>query len=176
MAIVSSEEASSWTSRCAYEVFLSFRGEDTRTKFTDHLYAALIGSGFRTFRDNEGIERGENIKSELQRAIKQSRISLVVISENYAASGWCLDELVLILECKRTFGHVVLPLFYDVDPSHVRKQIGGFAEAFKVHEDKYNLETDARKREWLGKLEGWRAALREVADLGGMVLQNEADG
>lgn len=176
MAIVSSQEASSWTSRCAYDVFLSFRGEDTRTKFTDHLYTALIGGGFRTFRDNEGIERGENIKSELQRAIQQSRISLVVLSENYASSGWCLDELVLIVECKRTLGQIVIPLFYDVDPSHVRKQNGGFAVAFAAHDKKMYAENDARKKEWMGKLDGWRAALREVADLGGMVLQNEADG
>ncbi|KAM7462851.1 hypothetical protein LguiA_030972 [Lonicera macranthoides] len=176
MAIVTTQEASSWASRCAYDVFLSFRGEDTRTKFTDHLYTTLIGAGFRTFRDNEGIERGENIKLELQRVIQRSRISLVVLSENYASSGWCLDELVLIVECKRTMGHIVIPLFYDVDPSHVRKQNGVFAIAFAAHEEKLNSETDARKKEWMGKLEGWRAALREVADLGGMVLQNEADG
>ena len=36
-----------------YEVFLSFKGEDTRYNFTDHLYAALYQKGIRTFRLDE---------------------------------------------------------------------------------------------------------------------------
>jgi hypothetical protein len=52
-------------------VFLSFRGEDTRKNFTDHLYTALVQAGIHTFRDDDEIGRGENIKSELQQAIQQ---------------------------------------------------------------------------------------------------------
>ncbi|KAI9215660.1 hypothetical protein POPTR_T002968v4 [Populus trichocarpa] len=33
----------------AYDVFLSFRGEDTRKTFTDHLYTALVQAGIHTF-------------------------------------------------------------------------------------------------------------------------------
>ncbi|PRQ36229.1 putative TIR domain-containing protein [Rosa chinensis] len=36
-----------------YEVFLSFRGEDTRYDFTDHLYNALCLRGIKTFRDDK---------------------------------------------------------------------------------------------------------------------------
>ena len=38
-----------------YEVFLSFRGEDNRFNFTDHLYVALKGKGIITFRDEEEL-------------------------------------------------------------------------------------------------------------------------
>uniref|UniRef100_A0A5B7A178 Putative TMV resistance protein N-like n=1 Tax=Davidia involucrata TaxID=16924 RepID=A0A5B7A178_DAVIN len=176
MAAVRDQEASSSTSRWTYHVFLSFRGEDTRKSFTDHLYTALAGAGFRTFRDDDEIERGENIKSELEKAIKQSRNSIIVLSKDYTSSGWCLDELVMILEHRRTSGHGVIPVFYDVDLSHVRKQRGNLAEAFARHEERFKVETDERKKEWMDKVNGWRAALREVADLGGMVLQNQADG
>ncbi|CAL5340862.1 unnamed protein product [Camellia sinensis] len=169
--------SSSTPPRCTYHVLLSFRGEDTRKAFTDHLYTALLGSGFRTFRDNDGIERGENVKSELDNAIRESRSSIIVFSKDYASSRWCLDELVMILEHKRTSGHVILPVFYDVDPSQVRKQMGSFAEAFGRHEERFMGETNERKKEYLRKrVEGWRAALREVSDLAGMVLQNQADG
>ncbi|CAL5340923.1 unnamed protein product [Camellia sinensis] len=169
--------SSSTPPRCTYHVFLSFRGEDTRKAFTDHLYTALLGSGFRTFRDNDGIERGENVRSELDNAIRESRSSIIVFSKDYASSRWCLDELVMILEHKRTSGHVILPVFYDVDPSQVRKQMGSFAEAFGRHEERFMGETNERKKEYLRrKVEGWRVALREVADLAGMVLQNQADG
>ncbi|CAL5329903.1 unnamed protein product [Camellia sinensis] len=154
----------------------SFRGEDTRKNFTDHLYTALVGARLRTFRDDDEIERGENIKSELERAIKQSRSSVIVLSKDYVSSGWCLDELVMIVEQRRTVGHVILPVFYDVDPSNVRKQSGTLAEAFERHEAKFKVEIDERKRkQGMEKMGLWRKALGEVADLGGMVLQNQAD-
>ncbi|XP_057497448.1 disease resistance protein RPV1-like [Actinidia eriantha] len=175
MAAVTSQEASS-SIPAAYHVFLSFRGEDTRKNFTDHLYTALVQAGFRTFRDDDEIARGENINLELQKAIMQSSISIVVFSKNYASSRWCLDELVMILERKRTSKHEVLPVFYDVDPSQVRKQMGNFAEAFARHERRLKAEAGGRSNEWKDKVKRWRAALREAADLGGMVLQNQADG
>ena len=94
-----------------YDVFLSFRGEDTRKTFTDHLYTALNNAGFLTFRDDDELERGEDIKPGLQKAIQLSRASVVVFSKDYASSRWCLDELVQILEHKRTTSdHVVLPV------------------------------------------------------------------
>ncbi|XP_048442498.1 disease resistance protein RUN1-like [Pyrus x bretschneideri] len=147
-----------------YDVFLSFRGEDTRKTFTDHLYTALNNAGFLTFRDDNELERGEDIKPGLQKAIQLSRTSVVVFSKDYASSGWCLDELVVILKHKRTStDHVVLPVFYDVDPSHLRKQTGSIGKAFAEHQ-----RTQSSK-----KVKGWREALAEVANLAGMVL---ADG
>ncbi|KAM7474448.1 hypothetical protein LguiB_021691 [Lonicera macranthoides] len=102
MAAVKAHESSSST---CYDIFLSFRGEDTRKTFTDHLYTALVQQGFRTFRDDDEIEKGEYLKSELQKAICQSKISIVVISKDYASSTWCLDELEMILEQRRSSGH-----------------------------------------------------------------------
>ncbi|KAK2986993.1 hypothetical protein RJ640_024891 [Escallonia rubra] len=97
------KEASSSTPAYAYHVFLGFRGEDTRKTFTDHLYGSLVRSGFLTFRDDDGIERGENVKSELEKAIKQSMSSIIVFSKDYASSTWCMDELVTILEHEAEF-------------------------------------------------------------------------
>ncbi|KAM7474497.1 hypothetical protein LguiB_021740 [Lonicera macranthoides] len=115
-----------------------FRGEDTRKNFTDHLYTALVQAEYRTFRDDNEIEKGESLKPELYKAINGSRISIIVFSKNYAASPWCLDELVLILECKkRTSRHAVLPVFYDVCPSEIRKQKGRTGEAFNEHESRF---------------------------------------
>ncbi|TYG77533.1 hypothetical protein ES288_D03G202400v1 [Gossypium darwinii] len=152
-------------SRCTYHVFLSFRGEDTRRSFTDHLYTALVHLGIQTFRDDEEIERGNNIKDEIEKAIlHHSKISIVVFSKNYAASTWCLNELVMILEHKKSSKHIVLPVFYYVDPSQVKNQTGSYAEAFTQHEQNFESETNMVQR--------WRNALKEVADIGGMVLQD----
>ncbi|KAB2595310.1 protein suppressor of npr1-1 [Pyrus ussuriensis x Pyrus communis] len=73
----------------------------------------------------------------------------------------------MILERKRPpSDHVVLPVFYHVDPSHVRKQTESIGKAFARHQKSQSPE----------KVKGWRKALAEVADLAGMVLQNQADG
>ncbi|CAN6698969.1 unnamed protein product [Malus baccata var. baccata] len=107
-----------------YDVFLSFRGEDTRTNFTDHFYKALDGKAITTFIDHQ-LKRGEEISPALLEAIEESRISIIVFSENYASSRWCLDELVRILECRKSRKQIVLPVFYKVDPSHGTKKIKG---------------------------------------------------
>ncbi|GKA28174.1 TMV resistance protein N-like protein [Tanacetum coccineum] len=110
-----------------YDVFLSFRGEDTRHNFTDHLYHALVRAGLRTFRDNDSMGRGQLLKPEIETAIKQSRASVIVLSENYADSRWCLDELVLIVDQGKKCSHFILPVFYHVDPSDVMNQRRSFA-------------------------------------------------
>ena len=168
---MSTQEASPLTSssssssrRWIYDVFLSFRGMDTRNTFTDHLYAALQRSGIFTFRDNERLERGKSISPELLKAIEESRISIVILSKNYASSTWCLDELTKIIQCMKVRGMTVLPIFYYVDPSDVRKQRGTFAQAFVEHEERLKDNTE--------KVQTWRDTLSEVANLSGWHSQD----
>ena len=150
---------------CDYEVFLSFRGQDTRHGFTSHLYAALCQKGIYTFLDDDKLKRGKSISPELLQAIEGSTCSLVILSPNYASSTWCLDELVKIIHCMKTMGKIVLPIFYHVDPSHVRKQSGPFEQAFSKHEHDF--------RDTLHKVKTWRDAFTEVANLGGWDLSNK---
>ena len=153
--------ASSGTSSFQWRwgVFLSFRGEDTRFNFTDHLYSALTSRYIHTFRDDEGLERGGEIQPSLLKAIEDSMISVVVFSENYAHSKWCLDELDKIMQCSREKGQKVLPIFYHVDPSDVRKQTGSFGEAFARY-GRYGNVTEERVLRW-------RAALSQAGGLAG---------
>ena len=64
-----------------YDVFLSVRGQDTRNTFTDHLYANLVAHGIHTFRDDEELEKGGDIASDLQRAIQESKILLLFFQQ-----------------------------------------------------------------------------------------------
>ena len=165
MALLTNKQASSFsfTQRCRYDVFLSFRGEDTRNGFTSNLNGILRHNGINTFMDDK-LRRGENISTELLKAIESSTISIIVFSKNYVSSTWCLDELVKILECKNN-GQVVLPVFYKVDPSDVRNQNEMFGEAFTKHEDKFK---DNKK-----KVQRWRAALKEASNISGWHYKNE---
>ncbi|CAH1433313.1 unnamed protein product [Lactuca virosa] len=151
-----------------YDVFLSFRGKDTRLGFMDHLYQALVNENISTFLDEEEVETGEELKPELARAIKSSRASIIVLSKNYASSTWCLDELVMILEQRKVSNHIVLPIFYNVEPTHVRKQESTFGEALFEHKQRIESEKDVEKKtQGARKLEMWMKGLTEIADLKG---------
>ncbi|XP_027357713.1 TMV resistance protein N-like isoform X2 [Abrus precatorius] len=151
--------SSSFTYAFTYDVFLSFRGSDTRHGFVGNLFKALQDKGIHTFIDDEGLQRGEEISPALVKAIEESRIAIAVLSNNYAYSSFCLDELAHILECVKRKDTLVLPLFYDVDPSHVRYQRGSYGEALASHGErfKHNME----------KLQKWKMALHHVANLSG---------
>jgi hypothetical protein len=159
----SSSSSSFVTYQWGYDVFLSFRGEDTRNNFTAHLYAALDQKGINTYIDN-ALERGENISPALLKAIEESRISVIVFSQNYTSSSWCLDELATILECKERKGQIVLPVFYKVDPSEVRYQRNSFGEASVKHEERFKDDQM--------KVQRWKTALKEVANFSGWDLKN----
>ncbi|KAB2006490.1 hypothetical protein ES319_D11G349300v1 [Gossypium barbadense] len=147
-----------------YDVFLSFRGEDTRTNFTDHLYDALSRSRIVTFRDDPKLEAGEEIAPELFTAIQQSWCSVIVFSQTYAFSSWCLEELAEIVKQHNNDGHKVFPIFYDVDPSDLRKQKEKVEEAFARHEERYKEDRE--------KIQRWRNALIQVAGIKGWHLNN----
>jgi len=160
--------SSSSAPRWEYDVFLSFRGEDTRKNFTDHLCTALIHAGIHTFRDNDEFPRGEDISSIISRAIQESRIAIVVFSKGYVSSPWCLGELSEILACKSAIGQIVVPIFYDIDPSDVRKQTASFAEAFKRHEERF--------KENIEMVNKWRKVVVEATNLSAWHLQEMENG
>lgn len=83
----------------SYDVFMSFRGEDTRMGFTSHLYDALIRNDITTYKDDKTLEIGNPIAYELLEAIEASRIAIVVLSSKYATSKWCLEEIENIVKC-----------------------------------------------------------------------------
>ncbi|CAA7045340.1 unnamed protein product [Microthlaspi erraticum] len=150
-----------------FHVFPSFHGADVRRGFLSHLHYYFANKGITTFKDQE-IERGHTIGPELVNAIRESRVSIVLLSENYASSSWCLDELVEILKCKEDSGQTVMTVFYHVDPSSVRKQKGDFGKAFE--------RTCQGKKEEVKQR--WSKALTHVANIEGehyLNWANEAD-
>ncbi|KAL3727480.1 hypothetical protein ACJRO7_032242 [Eucalyptus globulus] len=155
------------SSRYAYEVFLSFRGEDTRTGFTSFLYTSMIDAGIRVYKDDKELCEGEEFGPELLQAINQSEISIPIFSKGYASSVWCLKELVQMVECQKTRGQKIMPIFYDVAPSEVRHQTGGYGEAFLSHEKKNRYDEETMRQ--------WKTALSAVAAIKGWDLHNKTN-
>ncbi|KAL5778567.1 hypothetical protein ACOSQ2_009304 [Xanthoceras sorbifolium] len=158
MALIStpsSSSSSSTTPQINYDVFLSFRGEDTRYSFTSHLHKAFLDKQFEVFIDDK-LNRGDEISPSLLEAIKESLISVIVFSKDYASSRWCLEELVKIIECREQYDQTVIPVFYGIDPTDVRNQTGSFADALAKHE-----------QESLHEVQRWKDALNKAANLSG---------
>ncbi|VYS62975.1 unnamed protein product [Arabidopsis thaliana] len=155
--------SSSSPSSRRYDVFPSFSGVDVRKTFLSHLIEALDRRSINTFMDH-GIVRSSIIADALITAIREARISIVIFSENYASSTWCLNELVEIHKCHKDkdLDQMVIPVFYDVDPSHVRKQIGEFGDVLK--------KTCEEKPE--DKKQRWVKALTDISNLAGEDLRN----
>ena len=139
-----------------YDVFLSFRGEDTRKSFVDHLYSALVQNGIKTFKDDHTADTSND---DLH-VIEESSSFVVVFSKDYASSSWCLDELVKIMECNKRNGQFVLPVYYyDFSPSSLRKHGPVFGELFGKSE--------------MEKVKEWTSALVEAANLSGFGLTDD---
>ncbi|RDX65106.1 Disease resistance protein RLM3, partial [Mucuna pruriens] len=132
------------------------RGEDVRTGILGHLTDTFERKKIKAFVDHK-LVRGDEIWPSLVGAIEGSFVSLIIFTKDYASSTWCLEELVKILECKERYGRIVIPVFYGVEPTHVRYQLGSYKDAFDNHE-----------REHTSKVQLWRGAFKKSADLAGI--------
>ncbi|KAM5566629.1 hypothetical protein ABKV19_014999 [Rosa sericea] len=128
--------------RLRWDVFLSFRGEDTRETITKNLYEALQRRGVRVFLDNDGLDRGDDIGPTLLEAIEDSAAAIIVLSPR-----------------------LILPLFYQVDPSDVRRQTGPFEEHFRLHEQVFDSAT----------VSGWRTAMTKLGAKAGYVFSSSRE-
>ena len=145
-----------------YEVFLNFRGTDTRYGFLSHLCGALYQKKIDYFLDDQNLQQGNEISPALLAAIEQSEISLVIFSKYYAFSTWCLEELAHIIKCTENHNQIAIPVFYKIDPSSIRHQKGSYKDAFIQHEKRFDKQ----------KLQKWRDALKKASDLSGFCSLN----
>ncbi|VYS59328.1 unnamed protein product [Arabidopsis thaliana] len=150
-----------------HDVFPSFHGADVRRTFLSHILESFRRKGIDTFIDNN-IERSKSIGHELKEAIKGSKIAIVLLSRKYASSSWCLDELAEIMKCREMVGQIVMTIFYEVEPTDIKKQTGEFGKAF----------TKTCRGKPKEQVERWRKALEDVATIAGehsRNWRNEAD-
>lgn len=142
-SLIKASTSSSSTTTCTppprweHDVFLSFRGADTRRSFTDHLYSALRQKDIYTFRDDVKLKSGELISPKLLKAINESRFAVAILSEDYASSGWCLEELVEIFECMKSKGLIAFVVFYHIERCHVTDPNGKFWKSIAKHETRF---------------------------------------
>eukprot|EP01018_Ginkgo_biloba_P037774 Gb_09751 [translate_table: standard] len=143
-----------------YDVFINHRGKDVKDTIADFIYESLRSAGVRAFLDRDEIHKGDNLSAIIREAIAKANLHIAIFSRNYAESPWCLAELCLLLES----GAPIIPIFYDVEPSHLRwaTRDGPFYQAFTKHAH--------NKRFGIHTLEMWKRALHTVSFISGWKL------
>ncbi|KAF7849002.1 hypothetical protein BT93_L1343 [Corymbia citriodora subsp. variegata] len=149
-----------------FDVFINFRGEDVRHGFVAALHKCLLHRKINAYIDNEDLRPGDEISPALTKAIEDSQIAVLIFSENYASSRWCLDELVKVMECRRLKNQRVLPVFYKVKPEDIRWLKRSYGDALARHEVRLGNASERVKK--------WREALNEAANLSGWHHDHEA--
>ncbi|XP_006356543.2 uncharacterized protein, partial [Solanum tuberosum] len=183
-----------------YDAFLSFRGDDTRNNFVAHLYKRLEDIGINVFKDDVKLKRGKFISTELLKAIEESRTAIIIFSEDYASSTWCLEELTMIMECVDKKEQKAYPVFYNIEPSDIRmkgknsrfaraldKHVEYFKSNFEklVTEHEEDLQYSLQKvlaidetvlKDNLEKVQRWKHALHKAAGIAGLDVRQTASG
>ncbi|KAH0902045.1 hypothetical protein HID58_041548 [Brassica napus] len=104
------------------QVFISFRGKPLRKNFVSHLKEELKRSKINFFID-EDETRGRRITT-LFETIRESGVALILLSNKYSDSEWCLDELVEIKKQMETGYLDAFPVFYEVKSASIKSQTG----------------------------------------------------
>ncbi|KAH7403948.1 hypothetical protein KP509_15G002100 [Ceratopteris richardii] len=127
-------------------VFICHNKEDTQRNVVSVLRGILRSRGVTCLVVDYGREETQ-MKFDINNAIRDSRVHLIILSKSLAASKQCLDEIVEIMNvssCKTPSDVTVLPVFYDVAPFVVRRQPEGSAY------DLQNVKgsTDEERERW----------------------------
>jgi len=165
--------ASSSTPAHWYQIFINHRGVDVKKTFARALYLRLLQNGLKPFLDQDEMQPGYSIPSQINDAITTASVHVAILSPRYAESYWCLKELVLMLETKAP----IIPVFYRVTPAEVRwtqGKDGNYAQALQQLAKKKTYDPQAHKKKLRydsSTIENWRNALARVADNSGFELE-----
>jgi hypothetical protein len=78
-----------------YDVFMSYRHEGEDKRFAIELVAALEAEGYRVAIDERDFQANASFLQEMERAIRQSRFTVAVISSRYLESGNTEEEAII---------------------------------------------------------------------------------
>ncbi|AES76139.1 disease resistance protein (TIR-NBS-LRR class), putative [Medicago truncatula] len=134
-----SSSSSSISYDFSFDAFVSFRGADTRSRASPAISIKLFVTK----------ESEPSLMTRSFREVMKSHL-------HYASSSFCLDELV------HENSRLVLPVFYDVEPSEVRHYNNRYGEALTEFEERFQ-----NNKENMERLQKWKIALNQAYNLSG---------
>ncbi|KAH7404111.1 hypothetical protein KP509_15G011500 [Ceratopteris richardii] len=124
-------------------VFLCHNKMDTQRNAVS-VFRGILGSRGITCKVVDYEKERDEMKLDVEKAIRNSTVQVIFLSENFVKCKDCLEEVDKIMKTKRPFEVKILPVFYNVPPSDVRHQKKGSAYDF------INVEssTDEERKRW----------------------------
>lgn len=110
------------------QLFVSFRGNELRNGFVSHVVKALRVEGVNVFIDSYEL-KGRDLQNLFKR-IENSKMALVIFSDRFSESDWCLNELLKMDELVKEGKLIVIPVFYRVSTDDVKYFKGKFGKGF----------------------------------------------
>ncbi|GLJ25363.1 hypothetical protein SUGI_0485650 [Cryptomeria japonica] len=144
------------------DIFINHRGPDVKHKLARDIYNALYAMGLKVFLDSQDLQSGDFFPTELQHAMSTAALHIAIFSPTYAKSPWCLAELSFILKT----GTPIIPIFYQVEPAHLRHLKGIYESSFMEYEEK-GRHTDM--------LEEWKTALYNASFYEGEIINSDEE-
>ena len=115
----------------------------------------MEAAGLQPFLDYKTIDVCDDCWERVEAIIKKTPIAVVIFSQGFSQSAWCIRELDVMLHSP---GTKVLPIFYDVRASEVRfPESGQLKDGFEKLSGRHDKAV----------IEGWRADLEEASKLMG---------
>ncbi|XP_047147566.1 disease resistance protein RPP4-like, partial [Vigna umbellata] len=112
-----------------YDVLINFTGEDIHRKFVSHLNSVLSTVGLTTFLHHHNAVKSTHIQEPI---LSHCRVAIIVFTQTYSQSAWCLNQLEQIIKWHETYFRHVMPVYYEIQPSDVRLQKGDFGKVLKA--------------------------------------------
>jgi hypothetical protein len=114
------------------KVFISYRRIDTKD-LAEKLFDLLIRNGYTPFLDSYSIGQGVDFQTYLRQELVDSDIIILLDSQNFSGSDYCMEELNLANEAKIPFLDVLIHT--TMNPIHVFSQIFDLAKFMEEHPD-----------------------------------------
>ena len=111
--------------RRSWDVFLSYSTRDV--EMATRIAGDLRASGLTVWHDVSNLHGGERIRESIDRAIRASKVFLLLTSRHSLRSRWVLNELdaAMLSEISRRKGFVIPVLIGKVDPANLPADLLG---------------------------------------------------
>ncbi|MBM4121610.1 MAG: toll/interleukin-1 receptor domain-containing protein [Nitrospira sp.] len=124
--------------------FLSHASEDTTT-VAEPLMRAIETQGYRVWLDRFSLKLGDSLREKIDEGLRNSRYGVVVLSPNFFAKKWPMQEVRAILALEDADGRKrLLPVWHQVDYKAVARQSPFLADRIGVSTD-LGMEEVARQ-------------------------------
>lgn len=100
------------------DVFISHASED-KESFVRELAASLKSKGLNVWYDELSLTLGDNLRTSIEKGLKESRFGVVVLSPAFFQKQWTQRELDILVSIEEDRGECILPIWHNVTRSDV---------------------------------------------------------